>query len=107
MELGLRGARGEIEILAAAFGVEARGHGDGFHQGGLAGAVFADQKRHAWIQHERLLQRRHRGQREWIPVERRDALGHELHARDETESSVWDHGYLLRRTPIREPHDVR
>ncbi len=54
VEFRLRAARSEVEVAAAALGVEAGGDGDGLDEGGLAAPVFADEERHLRVELERL-----------------------------------------------------
>ena len=44
MQVGMRFARGKIEIFAAAFGVESKFYGNRFQQGGFAGAILTNEK---------------------------------------------------------------
>ena len=53
VEGGVRGPGGEVEVPAAAFGVQADGDGEGFQQGRFAGPVLADQERDLRVERER------------------------------------------------------
>jgi hypothetical protein len=46
----MRVARREVEIPASPFGIESVGHGNGFEQSRLAGAVLADEIRDLGMQ---------------------------------------------------------
>jgi hypothetical protein len=45
---------GEVEVLAAALGIESGGDGDGLDQRGLAAAILTDEERDLWVQVQRV-----------------------------------------------------
>src|SRR5581483_6340181 len=71
VERRLRAARGEVEVLRAALGVEARRDGDRLDERRLPAPVLADEERHLRVQRERP-ELADRGDREGIRVPARD-----------------------------------
>src|SRR6266481_2311685 len=78
VQLGLRSARREVEVLASTLGVEARRDGDRFRDGRFPASILAYQERHLRMQLERV-ERADGGDVEGVSVEVLHLLAHEGH----------------------------
>jgi hypothetical protein len=74
----MRLAGGEVEVAVAAFGIESEGNRDRFDQRRFSTAIFADEKCYVRV-HLLPVQVPHGREREWIVIERRDAIAFKEH----------------------------
>lgn len=75
----------EVEIAAAAFGIETRSHRDRLQQGRLSGTVFADKKSYRLVKAE-VGQTGDRRYGEWVDIVRRNIFMQQADLNEEISS---------------------